>query len=317
MKRTFFVAAAIAAVGISSCSGGGGSGAATPSAPGALTPASGVRVMDVTFAGTSTLARTRQTQSLAGTPVTATSNGKTVATGTLDAHGHATLSFTADVPRGATVLVTAGSVSATIVLAQSDDGTLAQVQVNGDGTLTVSASAEHPGTNGASPSPNPGQDDESINEDDHGNPTIIVTTLTSLPSNLPITIVAACGSLTFAPVNGPIAQILIEMKGHDDDTSAKFMYSGSLNGPLTLPINVSSARIHIRIPGANGGTRLDIKGPIDASTSGSSTSPCPSASPSATPTATQSASPSPLPSVSPVASASPAASLSPSPSATP
>jgi len=56
--------------------------------------------------------------------VTATINGKTVATGTLDANGHATLTFAADVPRGATILVTAGSVSATIVLAQSDDGTL-------------------------------------------------------------------------------------------------------------------------------------------------------------------------------------------------
>jgi hypothetical protein len=309
MKRSFIVAAAIAAVGTASCGGGGGTGAAAPSAPAVVTPASGVRVMDLTFAGTSTLARVRRTESLSGTPVTATINGKTVATGTLDANGHATLTFTADVPRGATILVTAGSVSATIVLAQSDDGTLAQVQVNADGTITVSASAEHPGSNGASPSPSSGQDSESINEDNHGNPTTITTTLTSLPANLPITIVAACGSLTFAPANGPIAQILIEMKGHDEDTGANFQYSGALNGPLTLPINASSARIHIRIPGPNGGTKLDVRGPITASTSGSGASPCPSASPVS--------SASPAASASPVSSASPSASASSAPSPNP
>jgi len=62
--------------------------------------------MDISFGGTTTLGRARTPQSLAGTPVSATYNGATVATGTLDANGHATLTFTADVPRGATIVVT-------------------------------------------------------------------------------------------------------------------------------------------------------------------------------------------------------------------
>lgn len=318
--RIGFGLLASAVIAFVGCSGGGSGTSAVPKASvptavaSAVAPAITTRVMDIGFAGTSALSAGRQVKALSGTPVTVTYHDKTVATGTLDANGHATITFTADVPRGATVVVTAGSVKATVVLADADDGTAVTVTVKPDGTLTVSAQPEHPG-NGASPSasPSPGSGTSTIDEDKDGNPTAVATTTNAFPSNLPVMVTATCSSLTIAP-NGPtLSHVEIELRSQDgeDEAGLRFKFEGALTSALTIPIPSGTLRLRIRIFGANGQTTLDIKGPITANTAGTAASPCPSNAPSAAPSASASASPSAKPSESAAPSATPSASPTP------
>ncbi len=317
---------ATAAIAFVGCSGGGGRTSAVPYAPvptaaaSAFVPTIPTRVMDIGFTGTTTLSAGRQTKGLDGTPITVTYHDKNVATGTLDANGHAKLTFSAEVPRGATVVVTAGTKKATVVLADADDGTAVTVTVKPDGSITVTAQPEHP-ANGGSPSesPSPGSSSETIEEDKDGNPTAVTTTTNAFPSNLPFTVTATCSSLTVAPAGASLPHVLIELRSQDgeDESGTRFRFEGALSSALTIPIPSGTLRLRIRIFGADGQPSLDVKGPITASTSGSAASPCPStaptASPSASPSGSPSAEPSPSPSASAPASASPTASASPGP----
>ncbi|GAC1545357.1 MAG: hypothetical protein NVS2B17_27600 [Candidatus Velthaea sp.] len=331
MQHRFFLGfVAISALTVAGC-GGGGSTSSVPAAAGAApvtAPAGATRVMQISYSGVATLGAARRTQGLVGTPVTASYNGNVVATGTLDANGSATLTFTSDVPRGATLNVVAGSVKATIVLAGSDDGTAVAVMVKPDGTLTVTTHAEHPGASPA-PSPSPGATDssgqsgenETIDEDHDGNPTTVTTSTGGFPANLPVSVTATCGNITIAPAKGALAHVKIELKVQDGDDEGKdgFKFDGALTSALVVPVPAGSLRLRIRIFAQDGSALLDVKGPITATTTGTLAAPCPSAIPSAS--ASASASPAPVasasPSASPVASASPSPVASATPSASP
>lgn len=340
---------ASAALAVAGCGGGGGSAPAAntviPTSTSAPTLASAAqsRVMSVTFAGAATLQRARRAQGLSGTPVTATYKGKTVGTGTLDANGNATLVLSGDdVPRAATIVVTAGSLTVTLVLAQSEDGTAAQVQVNGDGTITVTISATHiePGTQspapGSSPTPfpsaTPGGENTTVTQDGSGNPIYVTTTQGALPSNLPFTVAYVCNNVTVAPVTGSFAHFMIEMNSVDGSGKALFRYEGPLSTAMTFAVIPGSLRIHVIVFKADGSKQLDLRGPINAMTPGWSpgatcppvwtappSTPAPSSSPgiaTAAPTRLDD-SPSPGRTSSPSPTASPSASPTASPSASP
>jgi hypothetical protein len=327
----------IAALAVAGCGGGGWSAGPSPGSNGLPAPAgpaapaasaspgasasSSARALDIAFTGTNTLSHARHTLAVGGTPVTVTFNGATVATGTLDANGHATLTFTSTLPRGATVTITAGSITVTLVLMLGDDTTAAQVQVNSDGTITVSGNDEHAG----------GSEQETMDEDGHGHVTVINTTFGSLPSNLPIQISSTCTSVAIAPNAGTTPKVLILMKSRDsdDDSKATFQFSGTLTGPLTFPILGGSLRLKITVFDPSGATILKIQGPIVATTDAKGSTPCPTPtespeqSPSPRPTEPPEGSPeptnspehSPRPTTSPTAL--PSTSPSPNPTATP
>ncbi|GAC1583736.1 MAG: hypothetical protein NVS3B7_19110 [Candidatus Elarobacter sp.] len=122
------LAVIILAASLAGCSGGGN----TTSTPGGPTK------LNATFRGTSSLAAGRSTQALAGTSVSVSYNGSTVSSGTLDGNGHAAFTLPS-VPRGARVQLSAGSVRPTILLATKTSGTIAQVTVNPNSTLSVTS----------------------------------------------------------------------------------------------------------------------------------------------------------------------------------
>ncbi|MDE2572686.1 MAG: hypothetical protein KGM44_09220 [bacterium] len=351
MKTRYLAGLTIVATGLlAACGGGGSSGLGSPAVPGAPSAGATAQSLGVTFSGAGLpLSSLRRTASLAGTSVTVTYNGQTVATGTLNSAGFAELHFTSAVPLGATVTVTAGSganaITATIVLASAIGATAANVvytPANGStpATITVHTAADRDG-NGQIGS---GDDEQETSVEDPSDGEFNDVNSTDddhLPGNLPITISTCNGStITIAPATisqhtpapgasaspsamstptGPLTLRIAE-KVHDEDGSAMFTYVASpFTGPLTFPVFSSAARIDIEVD-ANGHRLVTIEAPIAAFTSaaagtGAATpGTCPTLSPDlpfSTPTPT--ASPAPTPSASTSPTPTPSASTSPAP----
>jgi hypothetical protein len=310
---------------LAACGGGGGSmPAGTP--PGNQSPTgpqSSGRSIGITFTGTQTLAKIRQTRDLNNVPVTVSVNGAVVGTGTLDGNGHAKITFTVPVAAGATVTVVAGSLTVTATLAMSTTATAILVIVNGDGTVTVKSAADMHG-DGNVDNDDPEQDNDT--EDGHGGFSAITANGTVLPANAPFSLTDNCTSLTITPVGSQVASVKFEEKTSDgeDDDNGRERFEGPFTGPLTFPIIAGQARLEVQVFDAKGQSLIDVKAPLNAFTSGASASPCPSpsASASATPSPTPAASASPGASPSPTATPTPEASetpepASPTPTATP
>ena len=276
------------------------------------------------YSGTSTLSSGRAIQSLAGTPVSVSLNGSVVGSGALDPNGHVAIMFTSSVPRGVTVQVNAGSTTTTTTLSASTPGTVALVVVNADGTLSVTTAPDLDGSGTLSATNASSPDAMTETEDHEGDISQIdAGDVSTLPSNLPVSIVATCSSITLTPLTS-ISRLIFFEKGSDNgsDSAAQFTYDGALAGPMTFPIVAGATRVHIQIFGAQGNLLVNVVAPILVVT-GSSTPPsaCPSpiASPSASPTATPSALPTATPTASPTAipSASPTVTPSALPTALP
>jgi hypothetical protein len=248
------------------------------------------QLMGVTFSGTSTLSLIRSTQSLGGTAITAKLNGVVVGTGTLDGNGHAVITFTTSVPRGSTLTLTAGSTTLTVVLAKAVPATTVTVTASGGG-FTVLASGDPTGTGNATPSMND-NDAEDMDEGPNGNVIDIDDPMiTTLPANLPISIVAACNGIVISPIATGILSIRVreqtDDQNNDDDSNAKLDVRGAFTAPASFPIVATAARLRVEVFGqANeqGGDTFEVRAPISAVTAATTApSPCPSAFPSANP----------------------------------
>jgi hypothetical protein len=281
--------ALLAAGALAACGGGGGSTAAPAGAPVLPPKSTGARVA-LAFTGTSSLSSSRRTFALAGTSVTVAYNGRIVGNGQLDSNGAAVIELEDGVPAGATVSVTAGTVTATFVLAHTMDDTAVLVQVHADGTLTVSVSS------GTQPQSSPAPDDpngSSETEDGHGNATSVDENDggAALPANLPVSVRATCENVTLTPLSPAIASLRFEENVRDGDGGSKLKYEGPFTAAMTFPLIAQSARLRIRLFDTQQQQLLDVKAPLSAF----GVSACASADPSASP----SESPSPEPSETP------------------
>ena len=329
LTNSFAVLVAVAM--LAACGGGGGTSSSVPSPdqPPVTAPQS-TQSLAVTFAGTQTLGKVRSPRDLTATPVTVTFNGTVIGTGTLDASGRAKIKFTASIPPGSTVTVTAGNLTVTATLAMSAPGTAVLITVKADGTVTVTTAADRHDDGNVDPD-DPEHEDQ--DQDGHGN----VTSVTAgdavvLPANAPFSFVNACGTITLTP-RGAAAFIKFEETGSDgeSDDAGRVKFEGAFTAPLQFAVVSSAARVHIEIFDAQHKRLIEVKAPIGAFTSGTNpnASPCPSptatasasprasASPSASPSAKPSGSPSPRPSGSPSPEPSETPQPSPSPSVSP
>lgn len=300
-SAAFAVAALLAA-----CGGGGGTspgGSTIPNQP--ARTAQSAQSIALTFTGTQTLAKARGTRDLASVPVTVSVGGVVVGTGTLDAKGHAKITFTAPVAPGSTITVVAGHLTVTATLAMGAQATAVLITINADGTISVKSAADADDNGNVDPN-DPEQEDET--EDDHGNVSSVnAGTGVVLPANAPFSLSRTCTTLTLTPVGTAAAFIKFEEKSSDDedDNASRVKFEGAFTGPLTFAIAAQSARLHVEIFDAQHHRLIEVKAPISAFTSGTVTgaspSPCPtpSAAPSTTPSAAPSTSPSPEPSESP------------------
>lgn len=280
----FVLSALLAASALDACGGGSGP-SASGTTPGIPAQSIGPRVA-LAYTGTSTLSSARRAFALAGTSVSITYNGKVVGSGQLDSSGAATIVLEGDVPAGATVSVTAGAVTATFVLAHTIEDTAVLVQVNSDGTLTVSVSS------GTQPqaSPSPGDPNGTTEtEDDHGDATSVDENngSTVLPANLPVSVTATCTTVTITPVSSAIASARFEENIKDGDGGSGFKYEGPFTAAMTFPLVSQIERLRIELFTASSTQLLDLKAPLTAFgvNLSSCTSPSPSASPSPSPSA--------------------------------
>jgi hypothetical protein len=292
-----------------------------PSAAAAGAPATAgnqpAQLMGITFGGTNAQNRLRSSQAAGGAAVTAKFNGSVVGTAALDAVGHAVITFAASVPRSATLTIAAGATTVTVVLAKFVPATAVAVTVTAGG-VTVLASGDPSGTGNAVPSM-ADNDAEDMDEDQNGNVIDIDNPLaTTLPANLPVTIVAACGAIVITPLAAGLASIRVREQTDDDnddgDSGAKLDVRSPFSAAITVPIVSTAARLRVEVfgrPDEQGPTILEVRAPIGAVTGSSAPSPCPSVVPTALPSASPSPSPSPAPT--PTATPSP----SPSPTVTP
>ena len=310
-------AVALVAALLAACGGGGGTSPAAgpvPSAP--APPAQGAQSLGVTFGGTQTLAKVRRPQDLASVPVTVSVGGVFVGTGVLDRSGHAKITFTTAVAPGSTVTITAGKLTITATLAMGAQATAVLITINPDGTISVKSAGDRDGNGMVDQSDD---EQEDATEDDHGNVTSVNASGNVLPANAPFTLTRTCTTLTLTPVGTTVASIKFEEKGSDSesDDAGRVRFEGAFTGPLTFAILPGSARLHIELFDAQHHRLIEVKAPISAFSSGTSTgaSPCPSAR--ATASASPRPSESPEPHESPEPSASPHASPTPVPSATP
>jgi hypothetical protein len=294
MKRLTLVLPYLAAAALLAACGGGGS-STMPSAPAGTVPAAGTgaQLMGITFSGTNTLSQIRSAQALGGTVITAKLNGAVVGTGTLDAGGHAVITFTSSVPRGSTLVLTAGSTTLTVVLAKAVPATTVIVTATAAG-FTILASGDPAGTGNTAPSMTD-NDAEDMDEDHNGNEIDVDNPmLTTLPANLPVTIVAACGGIVIGPNAAGIVSIRVREQLDDDnddnDDAAKLDIRSAFTAPLTFPIVSAAARLRVEVfgqPNEQGQEIVEIRAPIGAVTAGSGApAACPSVLPSALPTAT-------------------------------
>lgn len=309
-KCTVAMASVVASTLLAACGGGGGS------APGGVTPITtapqGTRSLGVTFAGTQTLATIRRTQSLAATPLTVTFNGTVVGTGTLDDSGHTVVKLTSAVPAGSTIVITAGRLTVTATLAMSSASTAVLITVNPDGTIGVTSASDPSGSGVVNPNSDEKEDEI---EDDKGNVTAVTSTGGVLPANAPFTLTRTCTALTLTPASAAVASLKFEEKASDgeSDDAGRVRFEGAFTGPLSFPVSSAAARLHIELFDAQHKRLIEVKAPITAFTSGTSTSPspCPSptgaatASPTPTPTGSPTGTPSPGPTGSPTTSPSP------------
>ncbi len=301
-------ALAVAAL-LAACGGGGGTslgGSTIPNQPARTTQSA--QSLGVTFAGTQTLAKVRRTQTLASVPVTVTVGGNVVGTGTLDANGHAKITFTTAVAPGSTITITAGKLTVTAILALGAQATAVLITINPDGTISVKSAAD-PDDKGVVDPNAPEQEDET--EDDHGNVTSVTANSGNvLPANAPFTLTRTCTTLTLTPTSSAVAFLKFEEKGSDDedDNAGRVKFEGAFTGPLSFAFSSASARVHIEIFDAQHHRLIEVKAPISAFTSGTVTSASPCPSPSATASASPRPGGSPEPSESPHASPSPSAS---------
>lgn len=275
MKGSYgFLVTALLAGGVLAACGGGGSS----SPAGGAVPATGGPHLALAFTGTSTLARRAQT-ALSGTAVSVTYNGTVVGTGTLDANGAATIELENRVPSGATVSLTAGSITATFVLAHTTEDTAVLVQVNANATISVSVSG---GTQPAA-SPSPGDPNgSSETEDDHGNATSIDENngSTTLPANLPVKVTSDCTTITIAPLSTSIASARFEENIEDGDGGSEFKYEGPFTAAMSFPLIAQTARLRVRLFDAQNNQLLDVRAPLTAF---GISCPPPSAEPTSTP----------------------------------
>jgi len=304
MKRlTLVLPYLVAASLLAACGGGSGTGSTMPTAPtnaGASTGGQAAQLMGVTFSGTSALSTQRSSQSLSGTTVTAKVNGSVVGTAVLDANGHAVITFTSSVPRGSTLVLTAGTTTLTIVLARAVAATTVTVTATAAG-FTILASGDPSGTGNMTPSMTD-NDAEDMDEDHNGNVIDVDDPmLTTLPANLPVTIVTACSGIVITPVATGILSIRVreqtDDQNNDDDSNAKLDVRGAFTAAMTFPLIATATRLRVEVFGqANeqGPRIVEIRAPLSAVTAASSApSPCPSAFPSAGPSASPSASAAP------------------------
>jgi hypothetical protein len=236
---------------------------------------------------------------LAGQTIAVTFNGQTVATGTLDANQSAVLHFTSNVPRGATVMITVGTLTASVVLVEGSEKTVVTVTINADGTLSVNAKDDN------------GAENEDEQEDGHGHQTTVVTNGQALPSNLPFTVTAMCGQITITATDARIASLDFIEKFNDDESDddagargfievKNLPFSTTQNNPFVEVALSGAARLDIRVFDASHQRLVDVKAPISAVTpvTSGTPAPCPSTAPTLTPIGS-SASPTPHPSGTP------------------
>lgn len=290
MRRAISAALLVSCLSLTACGGGSSS---TASLPHTRTAA---RKLVVAVTGTASLSTVRRTQSLTGTGVSVTLSGRAVGSGQLDASGKASIEIDEDVPPGSTLLITAGSMTASIVWNQTNQDAAVLIQVNADGSLTVTvASGDEPEERPADNDPN----GSTSTQDGDGTPTMVDDgdDNAALPANLPITVSATCTQITITPTSSKIAAMRFEENLRDGDGGNEFRYQGPFSAAMTFPLIAQGARIEIRIFDSEHSQLLDVKAPINAFTAqpGQPTpAPCPSPSPNVT--ASPSASPSPSPS---------------------
>jgi hypothetical protein len=257
-----------------------------PLAPG-NTSNQAAQLMGITFSGTSTLSRIRSSQSLSGTVIAAKLNGVVVGTGSLDGNGHAVITFTSAVPRGSTLTLTAGSTTLTVVLAKAVPATTVTVTATASG-FTILASGDPTGTGNAAPSMTD-NDAEDMDEGPNGNVMDVDDPMaTTLPANLPVSIVTACNGIVISPIAAGIASIRVreqtDDQNNDDDANAKLDVRGAFTAPATFPIVSTAARLRVEVFGqANeqGQEIVEIRAPLSAVTAATTApSPCPTAFPS-------------------------------------
>ena len=279
MKGSYSIVFAVLLAGgtLTACGGGGGAS----SSVGSMVPVqSGPRVA-LQFSGTTTLAR-HTLASLSGTAVTVSYNGNVVGSGTLDAGGAATIELESSVPSGAAVSITAGSVTATLVLAHTTEDTAVLVQVNSDGTLTVSVAA------GTQPEASPSPDDPNgttETEDDHGDATSVDENngSTTLPANLPVSVASDCKMIALTPLSSSIASARFEENVEDADGGSQFKYEGPFTAAMSFPLIAGSARLRIELFDAQNDRLLDLRAPLTAFGITNCATPSPSPSPSSSP----------------------------------
>jgi hypothetical protein len=293
-RHKLYAFSAAALLALAACGGGASSGSGSSTMP----QVSAQRSVTMAFSGITTLASAVRTESVSGTTVTLTFNGKVIGSGTLDASGKVTIEIDQSIPAGSTITATAGSTTVTFVLAQAAKDTAVMVVRNADGTLTVTVAGGEQAE--ANPDPNDpdgsqetedGQGDVSSVDDNDGH--------SVLPSNLPIVVTNTCTTITIAAKAGQtFARLRFEENVHDGDGGSKLKFDGPFNSPQTFPLIAQSARLRIELFNAAGKEVLDVRAPIGSFTavSGQPTpSPCPSSAPTAAPTATPSAAPTAMP----------------------
>ncbi len=333
-RRTLPALLATIIVATSACGGGGsasapGGASLLPVAPSGPTVAAstklGVKIAAAPGGALPFVAKRSSqaaNQTAAGQPVTVTYNGAVVGTGTLDSNGFVDLTFTQNVPAGATVTVTvgsgAGAITATVTLATASSSTASEIVYNPGPPPSITVTSAGDVTGSGAITPGAPQEVSENENPSSGQPTSVNSSSDDqLPTNLPVSITTCGGSvITIAPngtqTNGPWT-LSFEEKVSDSDNSPKFEYeTAAFSGPLTFPELASAARIELVITDSTGALILALEAPLNAVTNGSPTavaSPTPGAS------ATPSAAPSAVPSGSPAPTATPSA--APSPTACP
>ncbi|GAC1311896.1 MAG: hypothetical protein NVS2B3_14320 [Vulcanimicrobiaceae bacterium] len=292
--RTFaFSFSALSAVSLAACSGGGGS---SPSPLAARATAAAAVKLGITLAGnTARIASLRSAQhglAAASTPVTATYNGATVATGALDANGFVELTFTQSVPAGATIVVTVGTgatalvASVPLVDAVAATAALLTYDPGPPATVTVARDEDNAG-NGHYDGSQPENDIEGEDAQTGEVETVDDQNDTFLPSNLPIS-VSSCGATatvtlaTSAP--GAYALTFQEVTSDTGDTNPVSYRIDPFSGPATFALASAKSRVRIELD-RNGLQVLEVKAPLGGlASNGTAPATCPTVSPTAAPT---------------------------------
>lgn len=294
VRHKLYAFCAVTVLALAACGGGSGYGSSGSTIP----QTTAQKAVTMAFTGMSTLSTGIHAESVSGTSVTLTLNGKVIGTGTLDANGKVTIEIDQSVPAGSTITATAGTTTVTFVLAQAAKDTAVMVQRNADGSLTVTVV----GGEQAEANPDPNDPDGSQEtEDGQGNVSMVDDNdgHTVLPANLPIVVTNSCTTITITAKAGQtFSRLRFEENVRDGDGGSKLKFDGPFTSPQTFPLIAQSARIRIELFDAGGRQVLDVKAPVGAFTAASgqpTPSPCPSTTPTAAPTAAPTATPTAMP----------------------